>query len=152
MDKQEFKELLKELINEIDVEDEKEFVAPSEEPHISYDRREFIAYIMNYGKSKYQPVDMSITYSDELYKSISDYLIEELNLDYVIVREEDGCIAIATPQYIRNAKEEFAKILKIIPEVFTQVSSPMSTVLIIDCEKQYLRKAFLGIGADEWLL
>lgn len=150
MDKREFKELLMELVDEIDVEEEIEEV--EEISYKSYSRRDFIDYIMDYGKSKYQPVPMSEDYVDNLYKIISEHLINELDLDYVIVREQDNCIAIATPEYVRDAKKEFAKALRIIPESFIEVSGPMSTVLIIDCEKQYLRRAYLGIGADEWLL
>lgn len=149
MDKEEFKSILKELMEEMDETGDAPQCDTGVNVPYKYDKKEFISFIMNYGKSRYIPVNLD---DETIYDSVSDRLMQELNLEYVSIRLDDYCIAIATPKYIRDAKTEFAKALKIIPEVFTEISGPMSTVLIIDCEKQYLRKVYLGIGESEWLL
>lgn len=148
MDPQEFRDFLVDLIDEIDKQEVKE-----EKKVLGSDRKLFISFIMEYGRSMYDGniSDLAVD-SDSLFENISDILCEELDLDYVAIRTQDHCIALATPRYIKDAKVEFAKALRIIPDVFTEVSGPMSTVLIIDCEKQFLRKAYLGLGEDEWLL
>ena len=151
VDKKRFKELLLELVDTIDEEPIIEEYDLEAESGYNYNRKDFIGYIMAYGKCMYHK-DVEYKDPDDIFIAVSDLLVDKLNLDYVAVRQQDHCIALATPQYVVDAKNEFAKALRIIPEVFTEVSGPMSTVLIIDCEKQYLRKAYLGIGEDEWLL
>ena len=146
MEKSEFRKKLIELANSLEEEEETVY---------NYDKREFISYIMNVGKAMFHPtpVELREEYSDEVLNSVSEYLGNNFaDVPYFAVRVQDCCIAIASPQYIPDAKVKIAKFLHIIPEVFTEVSGPMSTVLVIDCEKQYLRKAYLGIGEDEWLL
>lgn len=146
MEKSEFRKKLIELANSLEEEETVD--------DYSYDKRDFISYIMNLGKAMFHPTpELNEEYSDEILDSVSAYLGHNFaDVPYFAVRVQDYCIAIASPQYIPDAKVKIAKFLHIIPEVFTEVSGPMSTVLVIDCEKQYLRKAYLGIGEDEWLL
>lgn len=145
MEKSEFRKKLIELANSLEEEEVDDY---------SYDKREFISYIMSLGKAMFHPTsELYEEYSDKILDSVSAHLGNNFaDVPYFAVRVQDCCIGIASPQYIPNAKVNVAKILHIIPEVFTEVSGPMSTVLVIDCEKQYLRKAYLGIGEDEWLL
>ena len=124
------------------------FDIPKEE---TYDSKEFIAAIFDIGGRKYihslEGLDV-----DPILLSVREKIFEELSIPYVIVRKQESRIAIAVPEYIKDAPEKIANILGIIPEAFIEVSGPQSTVLIIDCEKEWLRSKYLGIGEEEWLL
>lgn len=51
---------------------------------------------------------------------------------------EDQVLAIAFPQFIEEAKEFIGAVLEINPELFIEVSSPWTTVLLIDTRRWYL--------------
>lgn len=117
-----------------------------------YDKIDFINFVMDYGGLKYKNGFVSYNIDNDILRETASFLEEKISAPYFSVKIEDGCMVIATPTYIRNAPIVVAKTLGIIPEVFTEVSGPSSTVLILDCEKQWLRMRYLGLGVNEWLL
>lgn len=120
----------------------------------TYSKRDFIEAIFSIGESMYKPSSgfYDEEYLDSLFESVSEKLSEALNVPYFAVRKQKHQIAIAAPIYIPDATTEIGKALGIIPDMFIEISGPMSTVLVIDCEKEWLRKEYLKIGEDEWLL
>ena len=125
------------------------FDIPEKKP---YDSKKFIAAIFNIGERKYEIHALEALDVDPILLSAREKIAQELSFSYAIVRKQEHRIAIAVPEYIEDAPEKIANILGIIPEVFIEVSGPQSTVLIIDCEKEWLRSKYLGIGEEEWLL
>lgn len=126
-----------------------DFNIPKERP---YDSKKFIAAIFNIGERKYEIHAQDALDVDPILLSAREKIAQELSFPYAIVRKQEHRIAIAVPEYIENAPEKIANVLGIIPEAFIEVSGPQSTVLIIDCEKEWLRSKYLGIGREEWLL
>lgn len=118
-----------------------------------YNKREFIKSIFEIGEQMFnRNIYIDVDVLDSLFESTSDRLLESFDAPYFAVRRQKNQIAIAAPVYIPNAPVEIGKALGIIPDVFIEVSGPMATVLVIDCEKEWLRKQYLKIGEDEWLL
>lgn len=117
----------------------------------SYYPNDFIRLIFDIGS---RPYSYSLNGLDSTFilDSVKKRLLEDINCHYFIVREQKGRIAIAVPIYIKDIVNKAAKSLGVIPEMFIEVSGPQSTVLIIDCEKEWLRSKYLGIGEEEWLL
>lgn len=64
------------------------------------------------------------------------------------VEVEDKVVAIAFDRFIFNAKEVVAETLKISDDLFTEVSTPIGTVLLIDTRRWYLE----NLGDEEWYL
>lgn len=124
------------------------FDIPEEKP---FDSKKFIAAIFDIGERRYifSPEGLDI---DPILLSARKKIAQELSFPYAVVRKQEYRIAIAIPEYIEDAPEKIANILGIVPEVFIEVSGPQSTVLVIDCEKEWLRSKYLGIGREEWLL
>ena len=118
----------------------------------TYNARDFVAAIFNIGERKYETHALEALDVDPILLLARKKITQELSFPYAIVRKQEYRIAIAVPEYVENAPEKIANILGIIPEVFIEVSGPQSTVLIIDCEKEWLRSKYLGIGREEWLL
>lgn len=147
MDIKDFREKLIEFANSL--EEENEEPVPKKE---TYDRNAFVSFIMEYGRSMYHK-EAILPDPDRVCALVSNLLESKIaGPSYVSTRTQDFCIAIAIPIYIENAPVTIARELRIVPEVFTEVSGPEATVLIIDCEKQYLRKAYLGIEEEEWYI
>jgi len=117
---------------------------------VNYTARLFIDYIMSLGD--YRAVLETLWTEEDMKQAVRDKLNDIIPNSYFIVRPEGKQIALAAPMYIPNAKVTAAKALGIVPEVFTEVSGPGSTVLIIDCEKEFLKKKYFEIGDNEWLL
>lgn len=118
-------------------------------PKVIYTEKIFVPYIL--GRGDYRPF-ISIWTSEDMKEAVRDKLNDIIPNSYFIVREEGKQIALAAPMYIPNAKITVAKALGIVPETFIEVSGPGSTVLIIDCEKEFLKKEYFNIGENEWLL
>lgn len=116
-----------------------------------YNKKRFITLIHDIGGKKYESFPDMLN-PEPIFESVQDRLLKTFDSPYFIVREQDNCIAIAAPIFIKDAKNKIAQALNIIPECFIEVSGPQSTVLIIDCEKEWLRSKYLGIGEEEWLL
>ena len=118
-----------------------------------YRKRIFLSQIFNLGKLMYRNGILDEDELDIVFLAVSRHLKKSIpDAHYFAVRRQEYKIAIATPIYIPNAPEVIGEALGIIPDIFIEVSGPQSTVLIIDCEKEWLRKEFLKIGEDEWLL
>lgn len=118
-----------------------------------YDKKRFITLIHDIGRRGYQSSSPETMLNPEpIFESVQDRLHKFYDSPYFIVREQDNCIAIAAPIFLKDAKNKIAQTLSIIPECFIEVSGPQSMVLIIDCEKEWLRSKYLGIGEEEWLL
>lgn len=115
-----------------------------------YDREEFISTIMEIGASFYNKSDITEDEINDVLHTVSLHL-NEIYHSQCIVRLQDYRIAIAIPQFITNAPKAIGNELRVVEDIFCEVSGPGSTVLIIDCEKEYLRETYLGIGEDEWL-
>ena len=119
----------------------------------SYHPNDFIHLIFDIGSGFYSSYSLDgLDSSTPILDSVRKRLLEDISCHYVIVREQKGRIAIAVPIYIKDIVNKVAKSLGVIPEIFIEVSGPQSTVLIIDCEKEWLRSKYLGIGEEEWLL
>lgn len=137
----------------IDVLDESEpFDDDFEENKIVYDKNEFLEFILLYGESFYKPIYISDVKREELFDKLRSALEEIPDTEYWSIRVEGKTICMATPTYIRDGKVTVAKKLGIIPEAFEEVSGPMSSVFLLDCEKQFLRKEYLKIRGEEWLI
>lgn len=145
MDIKDFREKLIEFANSL--EEENEEPVPKE----TYNRNAFVSFIMAYGRAMYHK-ETTLPDPDRVCALVSRFLESKIEGTYVSTKAQNFCIAIAVSEYIENAPVTIAKELRIVPEVFTEVSGPTSTVLIIDCEKQYLRKAYLGIEEEEWYI
>lgn len=119
----------------------------------TYYNKDFLDLILGLGKEGAYPWDKYLFEEKEkIIDSVRSKIMSYFNLPTVIIREEDHCLAIAIPQYISDAKFEFSLALKLIPDCFTEVSGPGSTVIIIDCQKIFFKSEFFEIGAEEWLL
>ena len=87
-----------------------------------------------------------------------DFLIELIRLGlgkeyYPIIREENRVLCLAFNYYDPELRDEIPKKLKVIPSLFSPViCGPESTILIIDCEKQHLRKKAYKIGISDWIM
>lgn len=117
-----------------------------------YSNKEFLDLILGLGKEGAYPWDRYSFKKEKTLDAARFKIMSYFNLPNVIIREEDHCLAIAIPQYISDAKTEFSLALKLIPDCFTEVSGPGSTVIIIDCQKIFFKSEFFEIGAEEWLL
>lgn len=127
------------------------FSDPKINPVERYNEKRFITLIHILGRKRYQSFSEMLD-PEPIFESVQARLLNIYDSPYFIVKEQDNCIAIAAPIFIKDAKNKIAQTLNIIPECFIEVSGPQSTVLIIDCEKEWLRSKYLGIGEEEWLL
>ena len=133
--------------------DDMEEIYREPEPEPEYKKEEFVSFIFSFGESFYNPNPYAV-YKNQDY--IFDALRKQLetipDTEYWAIRTEGKTICLATPIYIPNGKITVAKCLGIIPEALEEVSGPMSSVFLIDCEKQYLRKEYLKLRGREWLI
>lgn len=137
-------ELFEELFGPYETVDMKMDIFPGAmipEPH--YGPKEFIADIMQIGKTMYVTNE---------FETVKEYIYKKLEtIGYSIVQREGRIIVIAFPQYIPNAPEKISRKLGVIADIFIEVSGPESTVLILDCEKQWLRKKCYHLREQAWL-
>lgn len=76
--------------------------------------------------------------------------IERGPIDFKIKSEvEDKVVAIAIDKFIFPAKKIFSEVLFLNPDILTEVSTPLGTVILIDTRRWCLEKDF---GDEKWYL
>lgn len=115
--------------------------------------KDFLSFILKLGNCEYdididEIDDKLINFNEQILGLLEGHIHDET---LVITDFEDRQIAIAIDEYVENAKEVIGRALNLNTRMLVEVSTPFSTILVIDCEKVFVAKEYYDMDELEWL-
>ena len=117
-----------------------------EETKPIYDPEDFVAELKDIGSGN-EDYEERMFFFDILEDALTNSWEDRPQDADISIDIENQVVAIAINQYIPNAKQTLSEVLYINPILFTEVSTPLGTVLLIDTRRWYLEPNF---GDEEW--